>query len=142
MITIDIRHPDSLDFIKVKQDLSRVTGANISVRLNDEFMKAVENDEDYILRFPCNVTNYDIPLLEDIKYIRQLEYNVLEEVEMINKFDYFKGYIKKVKAKELWNELVKSAHNTAEPGILFWDNMINYSPDGVYDEYRAISTNP
>ena len=101
MITIDIRHPDSLDFIKVKQDLSRVTGANISVRLNDEFMKAVENDEDYILRFPCNVTNYDIPLLEDIKYIRQLEYNVLEEVEMINKaLEKYKGK-RKLAAQEL-----------------------------------------
>ena len=142
MLTMDIRHPDSLEFIKIKRDLTKVTGANISVRLNDEFMKAIENDEDYILRFPCSVTNYDIPILEDAKYIRQMEYNVLEEVQMINKFDYLKGYIKKVKARELWDDLVKSAHNTAEPGVLFWDTMINYSPDGVYDKYRAISTNP
>ena len=55
MLSIDINHPDVMHFIKIKRDLSQVTGANISIKLNDEFMKAVENDEDYLLRFPCNV---------------------------------------------------------------------------------------
>ncbi len=41
MITIDIAHPDVEQFVTIKQDLSKVTGANISVRLSDEFMDAV-----------------------------------------------------------------------------------------------------
>lgn len=52
MITMDIAHPDIEQFITIKQDLSKVTGANISIRLSDEFMDAVANDADYILRFP------------------------------------------------------------------------------------------
>lgn len=54
MITMDIAHPDIEQFITVKQDLSKVTGANISVRLSDEFMDAVANNKDYNLRFPID----------------------------------------------------------------------------------------
>lgn len=145
MLTMDIRHPDILEFIKVKQDLTKVTGANISVRLNDEFMEAVEKDKDYILRFPCDVEN---PITTDwvvngktykLTVPSNLEYNKLYDYESVEEG---KVYIKKVRAKDIWNTLAESAHKTAEPGILFWDNMINYSPDGVYDKYRAISTNP
>ena len=44
MITLDIAHPDVENFITMKQDLSKVTGANVSVRLSDEFMNAVVED--------------------------------------------------------------------------------------------------
>lgn len=57
MITIDIRHPDVEKFINIKKDLSKVTGANISVKLNDEFMNAVDKDLDFNLRFPVNSDN-------------------------------------------------------------------------------------
>jgi ribonucleoside-diphosphate reductase alpha chain len=53
MITIDVNHPDVLDFIDIKNDpaRSKVKFANISVRVTDEFMKAVEEDKDFELRF-------------------------------------------------------------------------------------------
>ena len=54
MLTMDIAHPDIEEFITIKQDLTKVTGANISVRLSDEFMKAVEKDEEFGLRSPHN----------------------------------------------------------------------------------------
>src|SRR5690606_19744287 len=57
MLTIDIAHPDVEDFITVKQDLTRVTGANISVRLSDEFMKAVDKDTSFLLRWPIDSPN-------------------------------------------------------------------------------------
>lgn len=145
MLSMDVRHPDILEFIKCKQDLTKVTGANISVRLNDEFMEAVEKDKDYWLRFPCDVEN---PITTDwvvngktykLTVPSNLEYNKLYDYESVEEG---KVYIKKVRAKDIWNTLAESAHKTAEPGILFWDNMISYSPDGVYDKYRAISTNP
>lgn len=137
MLSIDINHPDVMDFIKIKRDLSQVTGANISIKLNDEFMKAVENDEDYLLRFPCNV--YD-RVDKSVQLLPTLEYNelVLIPEALSNEI----AYIKKIKAKEYWNEIIKSAHGVAEPGLMFWDNMIDYSPDGVYKQYRAVTTNP
>ena len=51
MITIDISHPDILDFITVKEDLTKVTGANISIKITDKFMRAVEEDGWHELTF-------------------------------------------------------------------------------------------
>lgn len=130
MISISINHPDVMEFIKIKRDLTQVTGANISIKLNNEFMKAVENDEDYILRFPCDLNE---SLIKQYS-IENYEYNKLEKIN--------RGYIKRIKAKEYWDEIIKSAHNVAEPGLMFEDNHINYSPDGVYEQYRGITTNP
>lgn len=57
MLTISVHHPQIRDFIKIKRDLTRVTGANISVRLTDEFLNAVENNEDFELRYPVDSTD-------------------------------------------------------------------------------------
>ncbi|MBI3859696.1 MAG: hypothetical protein HY296_05585 [Thaumarchaeota archaeon] len=51
MITIRVDHPDVMDFINVKRDLKRVNYANISVKITDDFMRAVESDGDFLLRF-------------------------------------------------------------------------------------------
>lgn len=110
MITIDIAHPDVEHFVTIKQDLKKVTGANISVRLSDEFMNAVQNNEDFTLRFPVDSPN---PV-----------------------------YTQKVKAQELWNTIIQCAHNTAEPGLIFWDRQHYYSTSSVYPGFRNVSTNP
>ena len=54
MLTIDVHHPQVLDFVKIKRDKTRVTGANISVRLSDEFLEAVEKGGKVQLRWPCS----------------------------------------------------------------------------------------
>ena len=51
MLSIDCTHPELVDFINIKTDLDKVTKANISVRITDDFMRAVENDEDWLLHF-------------------------------------------------------------------------------------------
>lgn len=60
MISIDCKHPDLEEFIGIKEDLSRVNYANISVRVTDDFMKAVEEDKDWELSFTRNVTGETI----------------------------------------------------------------------------------
>lgn len=135
MLTISINHPDVLEFIQKKQDLTKVTGANISVKVTDEFMRAVENDKDYLLRWPVDFK----PNPNQIDEIS--EYNTL--VRIGENFDpEHRVYFKKIKAKELWKTLMHCAWNTAEPGIIFEDRMINYAPDGVYPLYKMVSTNP
>ena len=57
MITMDIRHPDIEKFVTMKRDLTKVTGANVSVKINDSFMKAVENKETFTLHFPIGSDN-------------------------------------------------------------------------------------
>jgi len=54
MITMDIRHPDIDKFITMKQDLRKVTGANVSVKITDDFMNAVEADKEFELKFPID----------------------------------------------------------------------------------------
>jgi ribonucleoside-diphosphate reductase alpha chain len=51
MISMDVTHPDIEDFIDIKTDLNKITKANISVRINDEFMNAVEKNETYKCEF-------------------------------------------------------------------------------------------
>jgi ribonucleoside-diphosphate reductase alpha chain len=51
MISLDCSHPDLLDFINIKSDLNKVTKANISVRISDDFMKAVDNNDDWVLNY-------------------------------------------------------------------------------------------
>ena len=110
MLTMDVAHPDIEDFITIKQDLTKITGANISVRLSDEFMNAVMKDGDYTLRWPI-----DSP---DPKYT------------------------KVIKAKKLWETIIKCAHNTAEPGLIFWDRQHHYSTSSFYPGFKNSSTNP
>ena len=52
MISIDCSHPDVEAFVDLKTDLNKVTKANISVRINREFMEAVKNDRPYRLHIP------------------------------------------------------------------------------------------
>jgi len=54
MLSIDVAHKDIENFITVKNDNTKVTGANVSVLLSDEFLQAVENDDNYRLRFPVD----------------------------------------------------------------------------------------
>ena len=60
MISISGKHPDVDEFIKVKQDLTKITGANISVKFDNEFMNAVINNGEYIQRFPINTNLNEI----------------------------------------------------------------------------------
>src|SRR5574344_648807 len=139
MLSLDVRHPDIEEFIDCKTDLNRVNFANISVRVSDDFMKAVENDEDYILHWPCDKT----PVAFDEK---KLEYNELTTVGFVD--NPFKSsidgvaYVKKVKAKELFTKLAKNNWDYAEPGMLFWDNICNYNLVSNDPDFHYAGTNP
>lgn len=122
MISIDVNHPDVHEFVNIKTDLNKVTSANISVRVTKEFMEAVKNNSDYILRFPC-----DTKLPDDLD-INEMAYNELWEY---GEFDHGNTknacYFKKIKAKELFDNLCYNNWNYAEPGILYWDAIENYN---------------
>ena len=60
MISIDCSHPDVLDFIKLKTDLNKVTKANISVRLSNEFMQAVKEHKEFRLHYTRQETGQTI----------------------------------------------------------------------------------
>lgn len=57
MLTISIKHPDSENFIDAKMDGTKVTGANVSVKMDDEFMKAVDSGSQYTQQYPITGIN-------------------------------------------------------------------------------------
>ena len=114
MITISIAHCEIETFINIKRDLKKVTGANISIRLTDEFMNAVKNDEEFTLRWPVEAS------IEDAKVT------------------------KVVQAKQIWDQIIDAAWTSAEPGLLFWDTVKRKTPTEAYASvgYGNVSTNP
>ncbi len=57
MLTIHIKHPDAEDFIDAKMTPGKITGANVSVKIDDEFMKAVIEDKEYVQQYPIDSPN-------------------------------------------------------------------------------------
>lgn len=114
MLTISVNHPEVETFINIKRDLKKVTGANISIRFNDDFMQAVKNDQEYTLRWPVDSTP--------------------EQAKVT----------KTVRAKDIWDQVIDSAWASAEPGLLFWDTVKKHTPSDIYHEFghNSISTNP
>ena len=51
MLSMNVNHPDIEEFIDIKKDLDKITKANISVMITDEFMRAVENNEEFECKF-------------------------------------------------------------------------------------------
>jgi len=112
MLSVSINHPDSEDFIDAKLEQGKVTGANVSVRIDDAFMNAAKNNEKYVQKYP-----------------------VYSETPQFSKT---------IETKSIWKKIVFNAWKSAEPGILFWDTIINESIPDCYSDlgYKTVSTNP
>jgi ribonucleoside-diphosphate reductase alpha chain len=112
MLSISIKHPDAETFIDAKLTPGKVTGANVSVRIDHDFMKSIISGTPYLQKFPVDS---DKPIVT-----------------------------KEIDASKLWEKIVHNAWKSAEPGILFWDTIINESVPDCYAElgYKTVSTNP
>ena len=75
MLSLDVNHPDIEEFIDIKKDLDRVTKANISIKVTDEFMKAVINDDDFDLEFTRKETGEAI---KKTVHAKDLFYKIVE----------------------------------------------------------------
>ena len=112
LLTLSCLHPDIEEFINIKKDLTRITGANISVKWTDEFMTAVKNDVEVVLRFPVDAT------VENARMTRT------------------------VKARDIWKQFVKANHQSAEPGFLNWSKITGQSLSDCYKGYETVCCNP
>lgn len=105
MFSLDLDHPDIMEFLDAKLEKGRLTYANVSVRSKrtNEFIKAVKKDGDWELSW--------------------------------------KGkYKKTIKAKDLWDKIVKNSYESAEPGFLNWELALNES--NIHYIEDLVSTNP
>ena len=130
--SMHIFHPDIEAFITAKQQAGILRQFNLSVMVTDEFMRAVDQDRDWELYFPTmhvdSNTVYRTWPFEDPEYTK----------------DYFGGtackIYKVVKARDLWDLIMRSTYDYAEPGIMFSDR-INYENNLWFREYIS-ATNP
>lgn len=113
-----IYHPDIFEFLESKSwDEGKLTHFNLSVLVDDDFMRAKDNNEDIILHFPC-----------------------MDEKGKIIKDESQWKITKKVNALDLWNKIMKKAYDTGEYGVLYYDN-INNDNNLKYME-TIVTTNP
>jgi len=82
MLSVSIKHPDSEDFIDAKMDEGKVTGANVSVKIDDEFMQAVRSKTTYHQKYPIESTN---PIytkdIEAVKLWEKIVFNAWKSAE-------------------------------------------------------------
>ncbi len=119
MLSVSIKHPDSEAFIDAKMTEGKVTGANVSVKIDDEFMRAAIDDKPYVQQFPIS-----------------------GEPEKSGETEIFVK--KEISARKLWEKIVHNAWKSAEPGVLFWDTILRESIPDCYADlgFRTVSTNP
>lgn len=142
MATFDIQHPDVEEFIRAKREDGALRQFNLSLLITDSFIQAVTNDQDWNLSFPVtkkeielrgyNVNDESKFLFRDFPVDNDYFYNDLGEVACL--------IYKTVKAKGLWDLIMSSTYNFAEPGFILVDRINEYNNNWFCESIRA--TNP
>ena len=119
-------HPDIEEFITVKRDLTRITGANLSVCVSDKFMEAVEKDLDWQLVFPD---------LNDKDYDNKWEGYLDEWQKMGKKVKVYKT----IKARKLWDLICEAAWASAEPGVVFMERYNKWFNNWYFNKVNCVN---
>ncbi len=127
MLILNVWHPDVVDFINSKKEAGKITNANISVGITDDFMTAVKNDQPWDLVFPDT---------SDPMYRDRWDGNIGRWKEIGGKVIKHKT----VRAKDIWENIISSAWSSAEPGMYFIDRANYYSNSHYFADLPC--TNP
>lgn len=138
MISMDINHPDIVDFVNIKANTTEITNANISIRMRDDFMKVLEVGGDYLLRWPCDKK---LPAEYAAKMLKSdTPYNEMRS--FVDESDNSVFYLKKINTVEFFKTVAKNNWNYGEPGVLFWDNIKNNHLMSENSEFYYAGVNP
>lgn len=140
MATFDIAHPNVMEFIRAKRENGRLRQFNLSLLITDEFMKAVRHDLEWKLVFP-------------IKNEEQEELDMYDPQQVVwRQWPDHKGYIvnevglvackvyKTIPAKRLWDVIMSSTYDYAEPGFILIDKVNEMNNNWFCENIRT--TNP
>ena len=120
-------HPDIEEFISVKEDLTKIHGANLSVCVSDDFMEAVKTDSNWDLVFPD---------IDDPEYDEKWDGDIRAWRKMGKKVNVHKT----LKAKDLWDKICTAAWTSAEPGLHFLERSNKRSNTNYFE--NLVATNP
>jgi len=119
-------HPDIEEFITVKQDLTRINGANLSVNVSDSFMEAVEKDADWPLVFPdISDPEYDEKWDGDLEAWKKLGKKLVVH--------------KIVKARKIWDLIAEAAWRSAEPGVVFMERYNKWNNNYYWNRINCVN---
>jgi ribonucleotide reductase alpha subunit len=137
MATMDVGHPDIMDFIKAKRTAGVLRQFNMSVLITDEFIAALKAKQDWKLAFPatkaeieegCELVYRKWPTDDEGKYTFDTQGRAAMKV------------YKTLPAINMWNVIMASTYDYAEPGFLLIDRVNEFN-NNWFDEY-IVATNP
>ncbi|PSU34837.1 adenosylcobalamin-dependent ribonucleoside-diphosphate reductase [Photobacterium lutimaris] len=142
MGTMDIRHPDVIEFIRAKREDGRLRQFNLSLLINEEFIEAVKNDAPWQLIFPITAkeAKQDKLDLDNDDSIVWADWpskeNLVEDAEGRVACKIYRT----LPARNLWNVIMTSTYDYAEPGFILIDKVNQMNNNWFCEEIRA--TNP
>ncbi len=142
MATFDISHPDVIEFIRAKREDGRLRQFNLSLLITTEFVEAVKNNQPWALSFP---------ITEKEREMDKLDLNNQDQItwrDIPNKSSYItndKGLVackisKTLPASRLWDIIMSSTYDYAEPGFILIDKVNQMNNNWFCENIRA--TNP
>ncbi len=142
MATFDVRHPDVFEFIRAKREDGRLRQFNLSLLITEDFINAVRNDESWILAFP--VQNKEIESgevdIENPEHVIWLDWPSKEGFVQNDIGQTACKIYRVVKAKRLWDAIMASTYDFAEPGFILIDKVNDQNNNWFCEDIRA--TNP
>ncbi|MCS3765963.1 ribonucleoside-diphosphate reductase alpha chain [Aeromonas hydrophila] len=142
MGTMDIRHPDVVEFIQAKREDGRLRQFNLSLLITEEFVKAVKEDAPWQLIFPYTAreVEQDGIALDDPAQVSWADWPNREGVVFNERGQVACKVYKTLPARKLWNVIMTSTYDYAEPGFILIDKVNQMNNNWFCEEIRA--TNP
>ncbi len=141
MATFDVGHPDVMDFIRAKREDGRLRQFNLSLLITTEFMDAVRNRDDWPLAFPINRKELDDSIdLHDPQQVVWREWPYKGDYIANNAGLVACRIYKTVPAQRLWDMIMSSTYDFAEPGFILIDKVNEMNNNWFCENIRA--TNP
>lgn len=142
MGTMDIRHPDVVEFIQAKREDGRLRQFNLSLLITEEFVKAVKEDAPWQLIFPYTAreVEQDGIALDDPAQVFWADWPNREGVVFNELGQVACKVYKTLPARKLWNVIMTSTYDYAEPGFILIDKVNQMNNNWFCEEIRA--TNP
>ena len=143
MATFDVSHPDVLDFIRAKREDGRLRQFNLSLLITDEFVQAVKQKEMWPLSFPIRQSELKVIDAKDLKDPDQYLYRhfPIDDDYVVNeKGEALCRIYKTIPAQRLWDSIMASTYDFAEPGFILIDQVNRMNNNWFCESIRA--TNP
>ncbi|MGL4251823.1 MAG: adenosylcobalamin-dependent ribonucleoside-diphosphate reductase [Aeromonas sp.] len=142
MGTMDIRHPDVIEFIQAKREDGRLRQFNLSLLITEDFVKAVKEDAPWSLIFPYTAkeVEQDGIALDDVTQVLWADWPNKEGVVFNELGQVACKVYKTLPARKLWNVIMTSTYDYAEPGFILIDKVNQMNNNWFCEEIRA--TNP